>query len=135
MTQPPTQLEPVELPPGLKWIVLLIIVLLIAGILALTIGPTMLRDWRELQIKDHGTDAIATLLNIKDTGDRMNEDPVVQLSVEIQPEGGQPYRTTIETALSAVELPKYKVGDSVRVRFDPEHPERAALMGPYQPSP
>jgi hypothetical protein len=135
MTNPPTQLEAVELPPGLKWIAILLVVLLVVGILALTVGPTMLRDWRELQIKDHGTDATATLLNIKDTGDRHNEDPIVQLAIEIQPEAGEPYRTSIVTAMSAVELPKYKAGDTVRVRFDPEHPERAALIGPYQPSP
>lgn len=132
--QPPTQLEAVEFPPGLKWILFLFAVLIIGGIVALTVGPMMLRDWRELQIKDHGTDATAQLLRIKDTGNRHNEDPIVQLSVEVHPEGGEPYRTAIITALSAVELPKYKEGDTVRVRFDPEHPDRAALMGPFKPA-
>jgi hypothetical protein len=136
MTQPPTQLEPVELPPGLKWIAILLVLAILVGIVALTFGPTMLRDWRELQLKDHGTDATAVLLSIKDTGDRLNEDPVVQLTVEITPQsGGDVWRASIETAMSAVELPKYKVGDQVRVRYDPEKPQHVALIGPLAPQP
>jgi hypothetical protein len=131
----PTQLEPVELPPGLKWIAILLVLAVIVGIVALTVGPMMLRDWRELQLKDHGTDATAALLSIKDTGDRHNEDPIVQLTVEVRPESGEPWRATITTALSAVELPKYEVGDTVRVRYDPEKPQHVALIGPIQPQP
>lgn len=135
MNEPPQQqLQPVEFPPGLKWILALFGIAVIAGILGLTVGPMMVRDWRELQIEENGTDATATLLRIKDTGDRHNERPVVQFSVEIHPEGGEPYRTTITTTMSPVELPKYKEGDTVRVRFDPEHPDRAALMAPFNPS-
>lgn len=135
MSQPPTQLEPVELPPGLKWIAILLVLAVVVGIVALTFGPTMLRDWRELQLKDHGTDATAMLLSIKDTGDRLNEDPVVQLTVEITPQDGKVWRAQIETAMSAVELPKYKVGDQVWVRYDPEKPQHVALIGPIQPPP
>jgi hypothetical protein len=136
MNQPPTQLEPVELPPGLKWIAILLVIAVVVGIIALTFGPTMLRDWRELQLKDHGTDATAVLVSIKDTGDRLNEDPVVQFTVEITSpdDANKSWRATIETGMSAVELPKYKVGDQVRVRYDPEHPKHVALMGPFQPS-
>ena len=128
----PSQLEPVELPPGLKWIAILLVIAVIVGILALTVGPMMLRDWRELQLKDHGTDATATIVNIEDTGDRHNEDPIVQFTVDVQPESGEPWRAAIETAMSAVELPKYHVGDQVRVRYDPEKPKHVALIGPIQ---
>lgn len=124
------QLQPVELPPGLKWIAILFVIAIIAGILAITVGPMMLRDWRELRIKENGTDATAVLVRIKDTGDRHNEDPIVQLTVDVTPESGEPWRAAIVTALSAVELPKYKEGDTVRVRYDPEKPEHVVLIGP-----
>jgi len=127
------RLEPVELPPGAKWLAIGLVLAVVLGILALTVGPWAWKGWRELQVLKHGTDATAKLLKIEDTGDRYNDNPVVQLSVEVYPEGREPYRATIETALSAVDLKNYNVGEQIRVRYDPEDPKQVALVGPITP--
>ena len=126
------RLEPVELPPGAKWLAIGLVLAVVLGILALTIGPWAWKGWREHQILNNGTDATAKLLKIVDTGDRFNDNPVVQLSVEVQPEGRGPYRATIETALSAVDLKHYEVGEQIRVRYDPEDPKQVVLVGPIK---
>lgn len=124
------RLEPVELPPGAKWLAIGMVLTVVLGLLAVTVGPWAYQGWREQQILEHGTEATAELLKIIDTGNRSNDNPVVQLSVEVHPEGRGPFRASIETVLSVVDLKNYEVGGQIRVRYDPEDPSQVVLVGP-----
>ena len=94
------------------------------------LGPFLVEGFRERAILKNGTDATATIIALRDTRDRVNENPVVELTVEVEAEGLKPYRAQIVTPLSAVELQSYPVGARVRVRYDPEDPSKVALVGP-----
>ncbi|KIG12360.1 hypothetical protein DB30_01551 [Enhygromyxa salina] len=133
--QPRKPLEPVELPPGIKWIAIGVVLVVVLGLITLVAAPMLLPAWQEHQLLENGTDATAKILKIIDTRDKVNENPVVQLSVEVHPEGGEPYRAAIVTPLSAVDLKNYDVGGMVRVRFDPKDPKKVALVGPITPAP
>lgn len=128
-------LEPVELPPGAKWLALGVVLVLVLGLIALFAGPTLMLAWQEHQLLEQGSDATAEIIQVKDTRDRVNENPVVQLTVEVHAEGREPYRAAIVTPLSAVDLQHYRVGAQVYVRYDPADPRKVALVGPAPAKP
>jgi hypothetical protein len=110
-------------------LLLVAFVLVFVGALA---GPTLWAGWQERQLLRHGTEATATIIALQDTGDEVNADAVIQLTVEVEPEGRGPYRAQIVTPLSALDLQTHRVGTRVRVRYDPEDPSKVALVGPLQ---
>ncbi|NVB36433.1 hypothetical protein G6O69_01225 [Pseudenhygromyxa sp. WMMC2535] len=117
-------------PPGLKRLGLGILFAFVFGVFALLAGPFILDGWREYQILENGEDAVATLLVMRDTKDRANDNPIVAMTVEVHPEEGKPYRAQIVTPISMVALQNYRVGGQVRIRFDPKDPTQVALVGP-----
>ena len=84
---------------------------LVAGVLwVVMIGSTLVQGCEEHRVLKEGTDATATILALEDTRNRMNENPVVRLTVEVEAEGRAPYRAEIVTPLSPVDLQNYRVG-------------------------
>jgi hypothetical protein len=122
-------------PPGCRRTFHIAMVALVLGVAALIGGPTMLEAWRERQLLRHGTDALATVVMLEDTRDTVNDRPVVRLTVDVAPEGLEPYRAQIVTPLSPVDLQNYTIGAQIRVRYDPEDPRKLALVGPLPPAP
>jgi hypothetical protein len=127
-------LQPAEANTPPNPVVVAVILAIVVAIVALAAGPLLMRERAEQQVLETGTDATAEILAMKDTGDRINDNPVVQLDVVVHPEGGEPYQATIETALSVVDLQNYRVGVKIRVRYDDSDPSKVALVGPL-PSP
>jgi hypothetical protein len=107
-----------------------IILVLVVALVAVAVGPLLMRERDQRQLLETGTDATAEIVSLEDTGDRMNENPIVQLDVMVHPEGGEPYKATIVTDLSVVDLQNYRVGVKVRVRYDDADPSKVALVGP-----
>jgi len=123
-------IQPTEVQPRPKPGTIAIILLVVVAIAAVAVGPLLMDAREERQLLETGTDATAEILSLKDTGDRINENPVVEIAVKVQPEGGEPYSATISTALSVVDLQNYRAGVKVRVRYDPSDPSKVALVGP-----
>ena len=117
-------------PPGLKRAAFGLLLLFVFGMFAMIAGPFLLDGWREHQILENGEDAIATIIVMRDTKDRANENPIVAMTVEVQPDKGKAYRAQIVTPISIVDLQNYRVGNKVRVRFDPADRSKVALVGP-----
>jgi hypothetical protein len=75
-----------------------------------------------------GVPASARILQIWDTGIRVNDDPVIGMRVEVHPPDGTQYFATIHKSLiSQLDIPRFQPGATVPVRFDPQHPARVAL--------
>lgn len=122
--------QPAEQTVRLRKSTAVMLVLLFFVALGVGLGPMLVKGFREQAILKNGTDATATIIALRDTRDRVNENPVVELTVEVEAEGLKPYRAQIVTPLSAVDLQSYPVGARVRVRYDPEDPSKVALVGP-----
>jgi hypothetical protein len=85
---------------------------------------------RELQ-RD-GVPAQAEILSLSDTGEKINDDPVIRLEVEVRPQDRPPFKATIKHLLiSNLEIPQYQPGLVIGVRFDPKDPSRVSIdLGP-----
>jgi len=75
------------------------------------------------KMRDHGVPALATIVDIWDTGWTINENPVIGMHVEVHPDGGTPYAATINRcAISRLAVPQYQPGKIIPVLFDPDDP-------------
>ena len=80
------------------------------------------------QIQAVGQPADAVILSIWDTGITLNDDPVVGLSVRVEPSDRPAYEARIEkSVVSRVHIPQVQPGCRVRVFVDPKNPARVAL--------
>jgi hypothetical protein len=106
------------------------IFLLGAFILGLVFVPIMRAERRNERLLREGVPAKARVTNIVPTGSHHNEDPEVVISLEVTPEGEEPFASTVETHMSVVYLPRFQPGLIVDVRFDPEKRENVAVVAP-----
>jgi hypothetical protein len=78
-----------------------------------------------------GLPAKAKVLALNDTGVTVNQNPQVQLTLEVTPDNGNPppYQTTLRTIVSRLHIPQFQPGAKLRVRYDPNHPAQVAVEG------
>jgi hypothetical protein len=71
-------------------------------------------------LQQHGIAAKATILQIWDTGWTVNDDPVIGMRVEVQPDDRPAFESTIKRyIISRLEVPQFQAGRVLQVRFDP----------------
>ena len=66
-----------------------------------------------------GRRAVATVVDVADTGASENGERVVRLTLNVRPQHGEPYRVTHETPVPAAELAGLTEGTPLPVRVDP----------------
>ena len=113
-----------------KTIIAASIVLLSGAAFAIGYGPHALRAYRERQVLRDGSAAEAVVLDLQDTGSRVNRDPVLRIILEVRPAGQAPYRAEVRRIVGIAEADGLARGRALRVKFDPAHPERVAIVGP-----
>lgn len=86
---------------------------------------TGITETRELQAM--GEPAEATIQEIVDTGMTLNNDPVVELVLEVRRTGRAGYRARTRTPISRLDVPRFQPGAVVPVKVDPQNPGRVAL--------
>ncbi|NPU84244.1 MAG: hypothetical protein HPY65_07120 [Syntrophaceae bacterium] len=73
-----------------------------------------------------GTDARAEVLEIRDTGLTMNNDPMVALTLMVKPRYGSSFQVQTKTWVSRVAIPR--AGDVIDIRYDPTDPQRVLVI-------
>jgi hypothetical protein len=80
------------------------------------------------ELRAKGLLARAEILEIRDTGWTINDDPVIGMRVRVAATDRLPYEARIEkTTTSRLDVPQFQPGKVVLVRYDPEHPEVVAV--------
>lgn len=79
-------------------------------------------------IEAKGQDAEAEILTIKDTGTRINDDPVVAFSLRVRPTTHAEFVGQARRMISIVELPQYQPGKIVKVKYIPGK-DHVAIVG------
>lgn len=57
-----------------------------------------------------GRDAVARIDVLRQTGTQINEQPLCELDVSVQPRQGAPFRTTVRRVVPLIEIPRYQPG-------------------------
>ena len=74
-----------------------------------------------------GEPATAKILRLIDTGTTINNDPVVDFSLEVHPRDGEPYEARSKGLISRLDVPQFQPGRVVPVKVDPGNRTRVAL--------
>ena len=85
-------------------------------------GENVARD-----VRANGLPATATVLQIWETGVRVNHNPVVGFLLEVHAEGLEPYRAETKALISVLSIPQIQPGAVLDVKYDPRNPQRVAL--------
>lgn len=79
------------------------------------------------EVQAVGESAQATILQIVDTGMTINNDPVVDLVLEVRRRDQSSYQARTRTPISRLDVPRFQPGAVVPVRVDPRDPDRVAV--------
>lgn len=74
-----------------------------------------------------GAPAQALVMQLADTGVRVNDNPQVKLVLEVHPIGQPPYQVETTAFVSMLKLAQIQPGQTVNVRYDPADPSKVAL--------
>ena len=112
---------------SLGWIIPVVVI----GILAITLGPFLIRLLRNSQMTSQvmktGVDAMATIVRTWDTGVRINDNPQVGMLLQVQPPGGAPFQAEVRQTVSIVQIGMFQPGAQLQVKYDPANPSRVAI--------
>jgi hypothetical protein len=110
----------------LFWVTAIAIIGLVR--LAMSYGPELSRRFGTRDVPESAVLATARIIEIKDTGSRVNYDPRVHIRMEVHPEAGEAFQAETEMVVSVVDLPRLQPGASVPVKYDPGDHTRVALV-------
>ena len=86
----------------------------------LLIGSPIVAGMKNRAVLANGQPAEARILEIRDTGTTINNDPVVRFLLEVHPPDGSPFQAETERLISRLEIPQIQPGTTLRVKYDPE---------------
>jgi len=114
----------------------ILILIIIGGVLAISgaaISFALIRSRRAAGSSGsalrHSLGASAEVTSVKDTGNRFNHSPEVEMTLRVEPADGPPFEAQLRTMVSPVNAPSFQPGARVEVRYDPAAPERVELAG------
>jgi hypothetical protein len=79
------------------------------------------------QIRKTGTPAMAQVLDLRDTGMTLNQNPVVSLRIMVHPEGAPPFEAKMKALVGRLDIPRVQPGATLPVKYDPNDHARVAL--------
>ncbi len=121
------------------WLIPLVLILVVAmlGLFALMFVPMLVRLARNSQmtreVMQTGTDATGTIVQVRDTGMRINDNPQVDLLLQVQPPGGVPFQAEVTKTVSIVQLPMFQPGAQLQVKYDIHSRGQARPLQGLQP--
>lgn len=99
-------------------------------IFGLAFGPTVLDGIRHSRLRATGESAEATIVQIRETGVRINRQPRVKITLDVRPSMRPAFQATTHKLISYFEISQYQPGAVVEVKFDPQQPQQVVILGP-----
>lgn len=96
--------------------------LLTVGIFAGVIIWQRNQQKKAMNLAQNGIQGTATIMGLSDTGMRMNDNPRVQLQMQIELPGQPPYTVNKTVTIPLIRLSQVQVGQQVVVFVDPADP-------------
>ncbi len=79
------------------------------------------------QLMATGETAQATVLQMSDTGMRINDNPRVSLLLEVHPANRPAYQVEVKQVISMLQASQYQPGQQLEVKIDPADPKRVVI--------
>jgi hypothetical protein len=108
-----------------KWVPFIIVPVFLV-IMATAMRP-LFRAFFPPNIKN-GISAEAEVLEVRDTGVTINDDPQIALLLEVRPSMGAVFQAELKTLVSRLEVANYRPGCKAVVVYDPANPKRMVLQ-------
>jgi hypothetical protein len=105
----------------------LFILLFVLGFLAMIFGSPIMRKINTARVQQKGIDARARVLELKDTGNRRNKNPVVTIKLMVTDPTGREFPGEVEMAVSPVYMSRYQPGKTVSVKYLPDSPSKMII--------
>ncbi|HEY8560450.1 MAG TPA: resistance to Congo red protein [Pyrinomonadaceae bacterium] len=102
---------------------------LFAGTFVFFIGSLIVGALSNRRILRSGQPGEATILDIADSGMRINDDPVIYFSLQIRSPHFPSFAARAQQTVSAIHLPSYQPGKILNVKFIPGT-DQVAIVGP-----
>jgi hypothetical protein len=98
----------------------------------LIFGSSVVTWLSNRRIISRGLDAEAKILKLRNTGMRINRNPVVDLTLEVRPVNGQPvFVTKTRSTIQSLHIPSYQPGKTIRVKYVPGTDRVAVVRGVF----
>jgi len=81
---------------------------------------------RDQEILLNGYPGKATIVGIQDTGWTINDNPMIKMTLSIQPEMGSAFEVLVKATVSRIAIPR--VGDTFPVKYDPNNPGKVVIV-------
>ncbi|MFH1150730.1 MAG: hypothetical protein V1748_09700 [Actinomycetota bacterium] len=76
----------------------------------------------------NGVEADAVLKQVTDLGHRAGWDPQYEFTMEVRPEGGDPFETRFRRIIPAAMVPNFQLGRAFRIVYDPEDSSQVSFL-------
>jgi riboflavin synthase alpha subunit len=113
---------------GISLVVTLIIIGRVRGMVNGVVGSVNQMNVNNAQILASGEPAQATVLQIWEAGMTVNNNPMIGISLQVQPMNRPAYQVQLQTMISRLKLSQVQPGSVVNVRIDPIDTNKVALM-------
>ena len=78
------------------------------------------------ELAQNGADASAEVLSIQDTGQTINMNPVVMLTLQVTPDKGEVFQTAGQMMVSRLAIPR--AGDKIKIKYNPQNPAQFTII-------
>ena len=99
-------------------------------IFGLAFGPLVIDGIRHNRLRASGETAEAIIMDIQETGVRVNRQPRVRITLEVRPSMRTAYQATTHKIISYFEISRYQPGALMEVKVDPNKPQDVVIIGP-----
>ena len=94
---------------------------------ALDMGKNAIAGAEQAQwLMQNGLDADAEVVSIADTGQTINDNPVVMLQLKVTKADGSQYDTAGNVMVSRIAVPR--AGDKIKIKVNPENPSQFTIV-------
>ncbi len=91
-------------------------------------GPMGYRAYVTNQVLNNGLPATAVVTSLDDTGNRINEQPVIRMTLHVTPPNAPAFDATIQRVITVANYAGLAPGSHVRVKYNPNNHGQVAII-------
>lgn len=101
-------------------------IMLLLGV-ALPLFFVFYPEYERDQLIKNGTAASGVITNIQPTGNIVNDQPQVKVTVRVTTDNGETFESIATMIINPVYIPQFQPGKNVKVKFDPADRSKMAI--------